>query len=356
MVDVRGNGGSIDFEANSFVTSSGANYTGTVLVASRYLNPTNPDINDIMPGDLRGTNATGANVALKSFGMLVVELTDESGQKIQIKTGNKATLTVKIPDAISSNAPSTIPLWFFDNATGLWKQEGTATKSGDNYIGTVTHFTFWNCDDPYEFVKIKAKVVNAAGLPVVMAKVKITSTVSGSVYDYTDNNGFVDGFVPKSQTLSLQVLNKCNEPVYSANIGPFSSQTDIGNVTINQNTTTIYGTAVSCSSTPVTDGYVQLTLANGGVTEFAGINNGNFSITFINCGGNTSAQLLAVDNATQKQGNNVSVNINSSNINAGALTACGVSSATFLTSLSMALQCQPILQIIVGKLGEIPVI
>jgi hypothetical protein len=330
MVDVRGNGGSIDFEANSFVTASGANYTGTVLVASRYLNPTNPDINDQMPGDLRGTNTTGANVALKSFGMLAVELTDESGQKLQIKTGNKATLTVNIPDAIAASAPATIPLWFFDSGTGLWKQEGTAIKSGDNYIGDVTHFTFWNCDDPYEYVKIKAKVVNAAGLPVAMAKVKITSAISGSAYDYTDNNGFVDGYVPKNQTLNLQVLNRCNEPAYTGNIGPFSSQTDIGNITLNQSTTTIYGTAVSCTSTPVTDGYVQITLANG-ITEFAGITNGSFSSTFINCGGNSTAQLLAVDNIAQKQGNNVSVNITGNNINAGALTACGVSSATFFT-------------------------
>lgn len=330
VVDMRGNGGSIDFEPNSFVTASGATYTGTVLVASRYLNPTNPDINDQMPGDLRGTSTAGENVGLKSFGMLAVELTDEAGQKLQIKTGNKATLTVNIPDAISSTAPASIPLWFFDNATGLWKQEGSAIKNGDSYVGDVTHFTFWNCDAPFEYVKIKAKVINAAGQAVAMAKVKITSLTSGSAYDYTDNNGFVDGYVPKNQTLILQVLNRCNEPAYTGNIGPFSSQTDIGNITLNQSTITIYGTAVTCTSIPVTDGYVQITLANG-VTEFAGISNGNFSSTFINCGGNNTAQLLAVDNTSQKQGNNIIVNITGNNINAGALTACGVSSATFFT-------------------------
>jgi hypothetical protein len=328
MVEMRGNGGSINFEPNSFVTSTGANYTGTVLVASHYLNPTNPDINDQMPGDLRGTSTAGANVGLKSFGMLAVELTDESGQKLQIKTGNKATLTVNIPTILSSTAPASIPLWFFDNTTGLWKQEGSAIKNGDSYEADVTHFTFWNCDAPFEYVKITAKVINSAGQPVAMAKVKITSATNGSAYDYTDNNGYVDGYVPKSQTLTLQVLNKCNEPAYTGNIGPFSSQTDIGNITLTQSTITIYGTAVTCTSTPVTDGYVQITLPNG-ITEFGGITNGNFSSTFINCGGINTVQLLAVDNAAQKQGNNVSVNITGNNINAGSLIACGVSSATF---------------------------
>jgi hypothetical protein len=327
-VDMRGNGGSILFEPNSFVTTSGTTYSGTVLVASKYLNPTNPDINDQMPGDLRGTSTTGSNVGLKSFGMLAVELTDESGQKLQLKAGKKATLTVNIPASLSSTAPATIPLWYFDDATGLWKQEGSATKNGDNYEGDVTHFTFWNCDDPYEYVKIKTRIVNAAGLPVAMAKVKIISNSGASAYDYTDNNGDVDGFVPKNQTLTIQVLNRCNIPAYSGNIGPFSALTDLGNITITQSTTTIFGTAVSCTSTPVTDGYVQITLQNG-ATEFAGITNGNFSSTFINCGSNTTAQILAVDNAAQKQGNNITINLNSANVNAGALSACGVSANTF---------------------------
>jgi hypothetical protein len=327
-VGLRGNGGSILFEPNSFVTTSGAIYNGTVLVASKYLNPTNPNINDQMPGDLRGTNTTGGNVGLKSFGMLAVELTDESGQKLQIKTGKKATLTVSIPASLSNTAPATIPLWYFDNVTGLWKQEGSATKNGDSYEGDVTHFTFWNCDDPYEYVKIKMHVINAAGLPVAMAKVKITSALGAYAYDYTDNNGYVDGYVPKNQTLTLEVLNRCNAPAFSSNIGPFSSLTDLGNITITQNTTTIFGTAVSCTSTPVTDGYVQMTLQNG-ATEFAAIINGSFSSTFINCGSSSSVQILAVDNIAQKQGNNVIVNITSSNVNAGALSACGVSANTF---------------------------
>lgn len=328
-VDTRGNGGSVHFEPNSFVTASGAIYSGTVLVATHYLNPTDADISDQMPGDLRGTSTAGTTVGLKSFGMMAVELTDDAGQKLQIKNGLPATLTVNIPASILATAPATIPLWYFNDSTGLWKQEGSAVKTGDSYIGTVAHFSFWNCDDPYEYVKIKAHVVNNAGLPVVSTKVQITAASGAYAYDYTDNNGYVDGFVPKNQVLVLQVLNTCGLPAYSANIGPFNVLTDIGNITITQNTTTIYGTAVSCSNTAVTDGYVQVTL-NGSI-GFAGIINGNFSYTFLNCNGSTTVQLLAVDNGTLKQGNNITVNLASNNVNAGVLIACGVSANTFFT-------------------------
>ena len=326
-VDTRGNGGSVHFEPNSFVTNSGAVYSGTVLVSTHYLNPTDADISDQMPGDLRGTSTTGATVGLKSYGMMAVEITDDAGQKLQIKNGLPATLTVNIPASILATAPTTIPLWYFNDSTGLWKQEGSAVKTGDSYIGTVNHFSFWNCDDPYEYVKIKAHIVNNAGLPVVSTKVQINAANGAYAYDYTDNNGYVDGFVPKNQVLVLQVINTCGQPAYSANIGPFNVLTDLGNITLTQNTTTIYGTAVSCTNTAVTDGYVQVTL-NGSI-GFAGIINGIFSYTFLNCNGNTTAQLLAVDNATLKQGNNITVNLAGNNINAGVLTACGVSANTF---------------------------
>ena len=325
--EMRGNGGSVHFEPNSFVTASGSLYTGTVLVATQYLNPTDPDISDQMPGDLRGTSVTGTTVGLKSFGMLAVELTDEAGQKLLIKNGLAATLTVNIPASISASAPATIPLWYFNDSTGLWKQEGSAVKTGDSYIGDVTHFSFWNCDDPFEYVKIKARIVNNAGLPVASAKVKISDAGGASAYDYTDNNGNVDGFVPKNQPLSLQVLNNCGQAVYTGNIGPYNVQTDIGNITITQNTTTLSGTVVTCTNTPVTDGYVQITL--NGATEFAGIINGAFNYTFLNCNGNTTAQLIAVNTGASVQGNSVSVNITGNNVNAGVLTACGVSANTF---------------------------
>lgn len=84
---------------------------------------------------------------------------------------------------------------------------------------------------------------------------------------------------------------------------------------------------LTATAVPVTDGYLQILL--NGVTEFAGNTNGIFDFTFINCQGSSSAKLIAVDNSTLKQGNPVNVNISGSSINAGELTACDVSSATF---------------------------
>ena len=327
-VDFRNGGSSIVFEPNSIVRANGTPYDGTVVVATQYLNPTDADINERMPGDLRGVSTAGATVGLKSFGMVAVELTDESGQNLQIRNGMKASLSVAIPSSLSSTAPSTIPLWYFNDTTGLWKQEGVAIKNGNSYQGDVSHFTFWNCDDPYEYVKIKARIVNTSGAPVAYIKVQINSNDSSHAYDYTDVNGYFDGYVPKNRPLVLQVMNSCGQVAFSSNIGPFTTQTDLGNISISQSTTTISGTAVNCTNNPVQNGYVQITL--NGNTQFAGIINGVFNHTFLNCGNNTTvAQLIAVDNGANVQGNPINITINSNNINAGILTACGVSANTF---------------------------
>ncbi len=55
--------------------------------------------------------------------MAAVELTGTSGELLQIATGKKATLTLSIPSSLAASAPATIPLWFFDEAKGLWKEE-----------------------------------------------------------------------------------------------------------------------------------------------------------------------------------------------------------------------------------------
>ncbi|MBC7643215.1 MAG: hypothetical protein H7174_12930 [Flavobacterium sp.] len=36
-----------------------------------------------------------------------------------------------------SSSPSSIPLWHFDENLGIWLKEGTATKVGSTYQGSV---------------------------------------------------------------------------------------------------------------------------------------------------------------------------------------------------------------------------
>ena len=81
-----------------------------------------------------------------SYGMLAVVLESTGGEKLQIITGNTASLIIPIPSSKVSSAPATISLWYIDEVSGIWKEQGTAKKNGNNYTGDVQHFSYWNAD------------------------------------------------------------------------------------------------------------------------------------------------------------------------------------------------------------------
>ncbi|MEP7170831.1 MAG: carboxypeptidase-like regulatory domain-containing protein, partial [Bacteroidota bacterium] len=74
-------GSSVDFQPNSFVTSNGSAYMGTVNIAIKHLSPDDANFGFMIPGgDLLGKDLDNKDVALYTYGMLGVELTGSSGE------------------------------------------------------------------------------------------------------------------------------------------------------------------------------------------------------------------------------------------------------------------------------------
>jgi hypothetical protein len=169
------NGGQVLLPANGIVlASNNTTYTGIVNVYIKYIDPTDVDINKIIPGSFMADDKDGKRVLLRSYGMLEVELESSTGTKLQIAGGSTATITVPIPSMLQSSAPATISLWYVDDQTGLWQEEGTATKNGTNYVGTVKHFTDWNCDySAPNSVMFTATFQSPSGAPLVNTNVMI---------------------------------------------------------------------------------------------------------------------------------------------------------------------------------------
>ncbi|MEO7393575.1 MAG: carboxypeptidase-like regulatory domain-containing protein [Chitinophagaceae bacterium] len=142
-VTIQG-GGSVNFGSGFVNASNGTAYTGNVSVSAKYLNPTDLNFSSYMPGDVKAVSVNNQPGTLQSFGVVAVEMNDAAGNKLQMANGKTATITIPIPSALPEITSSLIPLWYFDDTKGAWKQEGVATKQGSNYIGIVSHFTSWN--------------------------------------------------------------------------------------------------------------------------------------------------------------------------------------------------------------------
>ena len=322
-------GTSVSFPSGGTINAStNAAYTGTVNVIGAWLDPTDPKLSLLMPGNLVGLTTNNEQRVLQTFGMIAVELEGSSGEKLNLAPGKTATITMAIPASLQSTAPATIPLWFFDETKGLWKEEGSAAKQGNSYVGTVSHFSFWNCDVPSNFVNLKLTLKDQSGNPAIGYRVELKNTTNNSTaYGTTDAAGSVSGAVPPSVSIEMKVYNKCNNLVHTQTIGPFSSNTDFGVINITTPapaSITISGTAVNCSSSPVTNGYTDVIL--DGAIYRTSISNGNFSITIERCSNaTTTAQVIATDVQNVQQSSPSSLNVSAGTYSTGSIAACGVS-------------------------------
>lgn len=334
-------GGSVTLPDNSRITlpaasvivqSTGLPYTGSIKIFASVIDPTSPDIMETVPGSFQANDSNNYRVILKSYAMMAVELEGSGGEKLQLATGKKATVRFTIPVSLRGSAPVNIPLWSVNEATGIWKQEGSAAKTGDYYEGEVSHFSFWNCDINIPTIFLELSVATAEG-PLPYTKVKITRINNGGYsYGYTDSLGYVGGLVPKNEPLLLEILNNCNQVVYSQNIGPYSSNTNLGTITItpsSQYTLQISGSAVNCSNQPVTNGVALIYFE--GQLHISQINNGNFSTTITRCSNSSATvEVVAVDNAASQQSNPWTGNATTGTVTTGTLSACGTSTVSYI--------------------------
>jgi hypothetical protein len=319
-----GTGDTATFAASSVVeASTGTAYTGMVTVYASYLNPTDPNLYQYMPGDLRGIDSAGYETALQSYGMMDVEMQDAGGNKLQLAPGQQAGLTFTIPDTLQAVAPATIPLWYFNDSTGRWIQQGTAVRQGNTYVGQVGHFTFWNCDAPMGTVNFTVHVVDQYGNPLAYHYIQFTIPGYGSRGGYTDSTGFAQGLIPKGEHLLMQVLAECGAFVGGVNVGPALSDQNLGTITVNivSAKLTITGTVVNCSDGPVDSGYVNALV--DGLNYRAVVVNGSFTLPVNRCyESSASVQLVAEDLSTGQTSAVGTITADTGTVSADTLVAC----------------------------------
>jgi len=290
-----GNGGTVaisggttlQFPSNAIVDHNGNSYDGAVNVLAQPISGGDPNLSYKMPGDLVGNNVAGEQQCLASMGMVVVELRSPAGDLLQVKSGAKVELRVEVPAQLIGNAPSFIPMWYFDETLGYWKEEGEATLVGNNYVTEVGHFSYWNCDAGFPTFKWGASFVYEDSSPASQVEVCITILDLGTTRcAYTNEEGIVCGLVASDQLLLMEVKSPCGDILLSQQIGPFSDTTMMGPITIPSSSVTfteVSGVAVDCNGNPVTNGYAKIRINENNYYAVLDSITGAFSISAMNC-------------------------------------------------------------------------
>lgn len=193
----------VDIPANSIKETTEAAYTGNVDSRMAYLDPNDENFSSMMPGgDLAATgygekDPSNPNPQLISYGMTSVELSKSQTEALQLN--GAATVTFPAPAGLEEH--DIIPLWGFNEETGLWEYEGDATKQADGtYQGTVTHFSWHNLDYPEKRASCKVIVKDNAGRAIPFQKV-----IVGQVQATTDTNGEFSCNVPTNTPFVVTV-------------------------------------------------------------------------------------------------------------------------------------------------------
>lgn len=185
------------------VDGTGVGYTGKVKSEMVYLDPNNERFSEMMPGgDLAAVRSDNSSAQLVSYGMTDLNMYAENGDKLQLKDGSKAKLTFPIPAGMGENPPASIPLWSFNEKTGLWEEEGSAALQGNVYVGEVAHFSWVNLDYPEKQGTVYGYVKDDTGKVLPGVRLSIGQLLASTV---TQSDGYYSHEVPANTAFSITV-------------------------------------------------------------------------------------------------------------------------------------------------------
>lgn len=188
------------------VDGTGLSYTGKVKSEMVYLDPNNERFSEMMPGgDLAAVRSDNSSAQLVSYGMTDLNMYAENGDKLQLKDGSKAKLTFPIPAGMGENPPASIPLWSFNENTGLWEEEGSATLQGNVYVGEVAHFSWVNLDYPEKQGTVYGYVKDDTGKVLPGVRLSIGQLLGSKT---TKSDGSYEQEVPANTDFCITVKNQ----------------------------------------------------------------------------------------------------------------------------------------------------
>lgn len=270
-------GVTIAFESMAIQKSDGTLYNGIVNVSVFYMDPTEEKNSGINPVHDSQVIINNIIKFAYSLGSVVVELTSPAGTRLNLIPSKPAILTIPIADT-RITSPQTVYLVSGDATSGNWKPEGTAQKSGNNYVSMVTHFSWWNAVFPLGTALVTGQVKDIAGHPIPNAVVRENWTYELA---RTDQNGLYQFYVPDG--LSHEVacsyyynMGESAGPILTPALsnGQIYTAPDL----VFQNATIITGNSTDCNNNSLfsfvtitdSDEYYNYSLSGSTFSLFAG--------------------------------------------------------------------------------------
>lgn len=320
---VSDDGARVSIPANGIVDEQGNEYNGPVDFYTYWINPTDDNLADLSPGSLVG-ELDNELVALQSFGMIAVEMTGTAGQELNLADGVMADLSFPVPSEMISSASDEINLWHFDEVTGRWDSEGMASIINGNYEAQVSHFSWWNCDIPFNSAFFCFYVEDTFGDPVGNVNLEVFAQNFGYASANIDESGTYCDLVPVGQAMDVSLTTHCGDVIWS---GSITAEVGTDDVTIEVPLGTgeidivnVSGTA-TCDTDVIENGYVVLSVGSQTYLDYVD-DNGAYDINIINCLDTDYDGIITAYNLDELTGGSVDITIGQEDIANLNVDAC----------------------------------
>lgn len=318
-VEVK-NFGSVEFEPESFMDTEGKIYKGQVKVFFRGIDPFDQNLSKYIPAEMLSINANQDVQRLQSYGMVDVIIKAENDQELTLQ--KQAKLEIQVPQQQINSATSSMPLWYLNDSSGFWVEEGRAFLEGSKYIGYVNHFTPWNCDTIVNSFIVEGNINVGTYHPEVELIYEDEVFGTKSIL-YPNTSGYFSYRIQAGGYGKLKIINDCNEIILQKEIPTVNARLNLGVLNLEEKYfSKISGTIVDCGFEPIKKGYVMIKLDDNAIPVFiSGDQNGKFDAVISNCHGFDNAYIIAYDAVRNKQ--SIKIEFNSKDeSNFGLVRAC----------------------------------
>lgn len=266
----------VEFGGDALVRADGAAPKGPVTARLTVIDP-KADLGT-MPGNYLAKTASGTQ-PIESYGAIQFTLRDADGSVVNLKTGQTAVIRIPAVKASASAAlPPSVPLYHFNEQTGYWQDEGVATLKPDGsgapsyYEATVSHFSTWNADKPYDTVTLTGCVQDLSG-----ASVGAGLTVVSAGGDYL---GSSTAMTNAAGQFSIQVKRNALSQLIAFSYAPAA----VSDQVVVQ-ATALNGQAPKCLRIDLQTAVALASYQGTYVGTYTGLDQGNFTVTIGATGG-----------------------------------------------------------------------
>ena len=200
----------IDIDTSvSYVDNNKNPYTGELSAQSTVLDNQNKVLLDIFPSGFNGIDIQGNTVSFITYGLISISFNDNNGNAIDLENGEVATLIFNVSSSADINE-ETLPLWYYNEKTGSWIEEGYAELQNDgSYKGDISHLGIWSLNKIIEEEPgiFRGHLYYEDGTSVKNARVTAIGDNWEKVDLSTDENGLFEIQVIPYSTFKLEAYN-----------------------------------------------------------------------------------------------------------------------------------------------------